>query len=233
MHHRSAASETAPLAESVAGAYDAIRTAIVSGRFPPGAHLTETSLASELRMSRTPVREALKRLAGEQLVDMVAGRGAYVADLRRGRLSEMLALRAVVEPYCMEVAAGRAGDRDLELWEEAAGAVASADGAAALDDAYVRFLRSACAAAKSDMLTAVVNIALATPVFSLLELDDRAAPARTAAAVVAAVRARDGALAAATHRALLLQLRAVALAREELRARELAAITPRRSIPLI
>jgi DNA-binding GntR family transcriptional regulator len=58
-----------------------LRTMLVEGRIPPGAKLNERELCDQLRVSRTPLREAIKLLAGEGLVDLLPNRGAIAVTL--------------------------------------------------------------------------------------------------------------------------------------------------------
>lgn len=60
---------------------ESIRQAIISGQFPPGMRLMELQLAEEMGVSRTPVREAIRKMELEGLVVMIPRRGAYVADI--------------------------------------------------------------------------------------------------------------------------------------------------------
>src|SRR3712207_7339442 len=62
-------------------AYERIRSLILSGEVPPAMKLGQVELAERFGISRTPVREALRRLAGEGLVEPLANRGFRVADL--------------------------------------------------------------------------------------------------------------------------------------------------------
>ena len=62
-------------------AYERIRGLVLSGELEPGARLGQVELAERFGISRTPVREALRRLAGEGLVDPLSNRGFRVADL--------------------------------------------------------------------------------------------------------------------------------------------------------
>ena len=71
------------MAAAVDKAYLAIRDGIVNGAFPPGSHLTAQSLASATAMSRTPVREAMRRLHAEGLIQFIPHRGAFVRQLDR------------------------------------------------------------------------------------------------------------------------------------------------------
>src|SRR5262249_61557595 len=74
-----------PLREDV---HAALRARIVEGQFPPGSRLQDVQLAGELGVSRTPIREALLRLAGEGLVESDPNRGFLVAPLRREEILE-------------------------------------------------------------------------------------------------------------------------------------------------
>ncbi|OLM17055.1 MULTISPECIES: GntR family transcriptional regulator [unclassified Pseudonocardia] len=87
-------------------AYEAVRAAILEGEFRPGDKLAESSLAQRLDLSRTPVREALRRLSLDGLVEIEANRGARVIRWDADDLGEVFALRAVLESH----AAGRAAE---------------------------------------------------------------------------------------------------------------------------
>ena len=93
-------------------AYHAIRELIVSLELAPGSVIDERELIERLEIGRTPVREALRRLAQERLVEVYPRRGMFVSgvDVREhARLSEV---RAVLEPEAARLAATRATDDD-------------------------------------------------------------------------------------------------------------------------
>ena len=77
----------------------ALRGAILSGVFAPSQQLLETQIANELGVSRAPVREALKTLREEGLVNYIAFRGSFVAEASVTVINEIEALRRVLEPY--------------------------------------------------------------------------------------------------------------------------------------
>ncbi len=79
-------------------ALEALRELILSGQLAPGSRLGEVELAERLGVSRTPVREALTRLAAEGLVEIVANRGARVATWTVAELEGVFDLRASLEP---------------------------------------------------------------------------------------------------------------------------------------
>jgi DNA-binding GntR family transcriptional regulator len=98
------------LSTASALAYKAIRSLILEGRFIPGERLKEEELTDICGVSRTPVREALRRLALEGLVVLTPHQGAQVTEIGETELQEIYALRAMIESQ----AAGRAAER-LEL----------------------------------------------------------------------------------------------------------------------
>lgn len=92
----------------------AIRKAIIDSSFPPGTRLIEGDLAESLKVSRGPVREALRRLEQEGLVRIVPARGTFVATVAEEDIAEIYGLRAALETYAAGQAACGADLRDLE-----------------------------------------------------------------------------------------------------------------------
>jgi DNA-binding GntR family transcriptional regulator len=92
------------LADQVA---DALRDAILEGRYPPGTRLVERTIAAELGVSHIPVREALSRLADEGLTERTPRRGSRVATLSVRELDELSTLRTVLEQFVV----ARVGER--------------------------------------------------------------------------------------------------------------------------
>ena len=91
--------ETVEQAPSLAErAYLAIRDLIVSLRLPPGALINERRLIESLGIGRTPVREALRRLAQEQLVEVFPRRGMFVTKVDVRDLARISEVRAALEP---------------------------------------------------------------------------------------------------------------------------------------
>jgi DNA-binding GntR family transcriptional regulator len=88
-------------------AYIAIRDRIDDGRLARGTRLHQEDLAGELGVSRTPVREALRRLAAEGRVELLTNRGARVADIDLGSMPEPYEARLVLEPGAAALAARR------------------------------------------------------------------------------------------------------------------------------
>ena len=84
-----------------------LRTMLVEGRIAPGAKLNERELAEALRISRTPLREAIKMLASEGLVDLLPNRGAVAVKLTEADVMHSFELLAELEGLAGELAAAR------------------------------------------------------------------------------------------------------------------------------
>lgn len=97
-------------------AYSEIRSLILSGDVKPGAPLREEQLAELCGVSRTPVRDALRRLEAELYVVRSETKRAFVADWSRADVEDMFALRAMLEAHAASRAAARMSpDRLAEL----------------------------------------------------------------------------------------------------------------------
>ena len=92
-----------------------IRDMIVEGELAPGARVPERQLCERFAISRTPLREALKVLASEGLVQLLPNRGARVAALSVADVEELFEVLAGLESLAGELAAGRIAKRDLTL----------------------------------------------------------------------------------------------------------------------
>src|SRR3712207_9050697 len=94
-------------------AYARLRGLVLSGQLAPVDVLPQASLARAIVMSTTPLREALRRLKQEGLVELDAHRDARVAPLDAGAAGEMLELRQELDPLPASLAAQRRTDDDL------------------------------------------------------------------------------------------------------------------------
>lgn len=95
-------------------AVDRLREQIVQGRLLPGARLNERELCERLGISRTPLREAIKLLATEGLVQLLPNRGAVVSNIDPARIAETLTVMGALEALAGELACGRADDAAIE-----------------------------------------------------------------------------------------------------------------------
>jgi DNA-binding GntR family transcriptional regulator len=94
-------------------AYRRIRSLVLEGEILPGARLGQAELAERLGISRTPVREALRRLTGEGLAEFLPNRGFRAAELGLEGVRRRLEVRLLLEPGIARLAAERRTDEDL------------------------------------------------------------------------------------------------------------------------
>ncbi len=99
-------------------AYAEIRRRILSGELSADAPLSEYQLADELGLSRTPVREAVKRLESEGLLQSIPNRGTFVAELTARDISEIYQVREQLEGFAARIAAERMPAEDIKKLEE-------------------------------------------------------------------------------------------------------------------
>jgi DNA-binding GntR family transcriptional regulator len=92
---------------------DDLRVAIVNGVFPPGHKLVHEELAARFGVSRIPLREAIRTLVGEGLVQSVPGRGTFVTELDIAEIDEIYDLRKLVEPSFAEHVVQRCSRADI------------------------------------------------------------------------------------------------------------------------
>lgn len=99
-------------------AYARILDCIVSLEMPPGSVVNEARLREELSIGRTPIREALQRLARENLVRSVPHRGTFVTDVNITDLARITEVRVVLEAHAARLAAEKLHTTDREVIEE-------------------------------------------------------------------------------------------------------------------
>ena len=101
-----------PRSGSADRVYDTVRQGILDGTYAQGARLGEADLADSLGVSRTPVREALRRLGSEGLLATLPNKGARVRTWTAGELGDIFDLRALLEGHAAARAATRVTDAD-------------------------------------------------------------------------------------------------------------------------
>ncbi len=99
--------------------FKTLRQAILTGDLKPGERLMEIHLANKLGVSRTPIREAIRKLELEGLVTMVPRRGAQVAQITEKSLSDVLEVRRALDEMAVELACLRITDEEKEKLKEA------------------------------------------------------------------------------------------------------------------
>jgi DNA-binding GntR family transcriptional regulator len=184
-------------------AYHEIRALIVSLELAPGAVIDERELIERLEIGRTPVREALRRLAHERLVEVYPRRGMFVTGVDVRELARLSEVRELLEPEAARLAAERATDVDRA--ELGALLVELDAGRSELMDLDERIHRAVYRAAHNDLLEATLEqyYVLALRIWSIAldrahELEEAVAEHR---ALLEAIQAGDGDRAADTMRA--------------------------------
>jgi len=187
-------------------AYQAIRELIVSLELAPGAVIDEPELMERLGIGRTPVREGLRRLAHERLVEVYPRRGMFVTGVDVRELARLSEVRAVLEPEAARLAAERATDLDrtaiAELLDELGAGGRNDRELMELDE---RIHGAVYRAAHNDLLEATLGqyYVLALRIWSMAldrqeELEEAVDAHRT---LLEAIRDGDGERAAETMRA--------------------------------
>ena len=194
-------------AESLAEkAYVAIRRLIVTLELGPGSVINERELVEQLGIGRTPVREALRRLAQEGLVEVYPRRGMFVTVVDVRKLALVSEVRAALEPEAARLAAERATDAERaelkELLDELDAGGADDHALMALDE---RIHRAVYRCARNDLLATTLEqyYVLALRIWTIAldrqhELNDAVQGHR---ALLEAIHDGDGERAAATMRA--------------------------------
>jgi len=136
---------------------DRLRVEILSGALSPGTRLQQAKVATRMRTSTTPVREAFRELAVEGLVDLDPHRGVIVHEPSKSELLEVYEMRSVLEPICMTKTVERISDREIA----AAAALCQQMEREKEPGAWVilnsRFHSVLVASARSPLLVATVN----------------------------------------------------------------------------
>lgn len=94
--------------------FNTLRQAILRGELKPGERLMEIQLANKLGVSRTPIREAIRKLELEGLVLMIPRKGAEVAEITEKNLMDVLEVRKALEELAVELACDRISEEQIE-----------------------------------------------------------------------------------------------------------------------
>jgi DNA-binding GntR family transcriptional regulator len=210
-----------PVARAAEEAQATLRAAILSGEIAPGARLGEVELAEQLGVSRTPVREALRRLAADGLVEVLPNRGARVAQWTPADLDEIYELRALLESHGASRAATRIDAAEVDVLAKLCddmeacvrrGRKRDLDHITALNaEFHQRILDSAGSPRLTALVPTVVQVPLVARTFHLYSPDALARSLGHHRELVAAMRAADPAWAGSVMRSHVLAARAVLL----------------------
>lgn len=99
-------------------AFNRVRDAIITGQFPPGTRLIERELCEAMGVSRTSIREVLRRLEAEKLIEVGPRKGPIVARVTKAQAQEIYDIRAYLEGLLMRRFVEKASDRDIAMLEE-------------------------------------------------------------------------------------------------------------------
>jgi DNA-binding GntR family transcriptional regulator len=196
-------------------AVDQLRERILGGEYGPGERLGEVELAEKLGVSRTPVREALRRLSAEGLVDITTNKGARVVEYPPQDLDHIFQIRAHVEGLAARAAATTASAADIDRLDHIATVLKAHSEAGRLEEVYrlnAEYHSTLNGLAGTSVVTATVGQLIhASVLLRTLHSFDEAARRRSVnhhLEIVAALRARDGDWAEAVMHAHLLSARA-------------------------
>jgi DNA-binding GntR family transcriptional regulator len=196
-------------------AYERIKDALQHADLEPGQALSETRISQILGISRTPVREALRQLAQEGLVQVIPGRAITVAAPTARSILDVVHLRALLEPELVRLATESASQSDLQMLDEAVQRMektcAGGDqtGWSRADTDFHELLGTLC---PNELLGEIV-VQMRNRAHYLANIDSQTNPARLAACtaehrqIVEAMLDRDGESAAVAMRTHIEQLR--------------------------
>jgi len=200
--------------DAVEAAYQTIRARIIDGSYASGQHLSGERLAEAVGVSRTPVREALRRLHAEGLVRVVPNQGAYVTGWTSADIDQMFGLRTVLESYAAELATARLTEAQIDriaiLADETYSlAMERPEGfrqavAAANSELHLIIVNAAAHARLASMIASVVELPLVMRTLRVYSQDDLLRSAGHHRELALAFRARDANWAAAVMRSHLL-----------------------------
>ncbi|MEO9825840.1 MAG: GntR family transcriptional regulator [Paracoccaceae bacterium] len=189
-------------------AYHRLLSAIQEGAFQPGDRLRETDLAERFDLSRTPVREALRKLEADGIVEHKARIGAVIRSLSHSEVVELYEMRLVLERTAAELAAAHAVAAEIDEMEDLNAAISEAknnpEKAASINQSFHRCIYLA---ARNRFLVesarALNNALMLLGPTTLADSDRIKIVCRQHSDIIEAIRARDGEAAGASAEAHL------------------------------
>lgn len=188
------------MAEAVDSAYRAIRDGILAREFPQGSHITARQLAEATGLSRTPVREAMRRLDAEGLIKLIPNRGAFVARWSEDEINHIYELRVLLESFAAQTAADRISEEERDHLGELADEMSrlveqrpiDVDAIAEVNNRFHKGLLEACGNTRlRDLLGTITEVPLQLSTFRRYSVDELRRSAAQHAELVAALHARD------------------------------------------
>ncbi|QIE56613.1 GntR family transcriptional regulator [Pikeienuella piscinae] len=182
-------------------AYNTLRKLLIEGTYPPGAHLREESVANRLGVSRTPVREAVRKLAAEGWLEIIQNQGAFVRKWSAEDIEEVLSLRAMLEGHAAGRAAQNATEAQIRALREICGRALAllpcADGpavaeVAALNSRFHGLVIGASGQIRTaEILATLIELPITLRYFQHLEPDDMMRSVQEHHTLVEAIAQRD------------------------------------------
>jgi DNA-binding GntR family transcriptional regulator len=204
------------MAEAIDKAYRTIREGILRGTYPQGSHITAQDLAHASGLSRTPIREAMRRLHAEGLVQIIPNRGAFVTSWSQAEIESMYELRVLLESFAAENAARNVTAEQIEILRTLAKDMRRAvrrspaplDRIAELNDRFHKTILDAAANRRlGDLLGSIVEMPLVLSTFRHYTPEELQRSADQHTELVAAIERRDPAWARAVMAAHILSAR--------------------------
>lgn len=168
------------MAKAVDVAYRAIREGILSGQYAQGSHITAQQLAGASGLSRTPVREAMRRLHSEGLIRFIPNRGAFVSSWTEDEIQQVYELRILLESFAAQEAAKRVSQEQvdrlrtlaIEMRDFVTEEVVDFTAVARVNDEFHKLVLEACGNVRlRDLLAAIVEVPLQLNTFRRYSLE--------------------------------------------------------------
>jgi len=190
------------MTKAVERAYEQIRQRILSGKYAAGLHLTEEMLTEDIDVSRTPIREALRRLNTEHIVKFIPNHGTFVSTWSHDDVNDIFHLRTLLEGYSALRAATRISEDSISKLEQCASELETLSKNRTPDQHHVmieinhRFHTIIMEAANSDRILRMLSWLVEIPmILKTLEMYDDADIARSNyqhRELIDALKAKDG-----------------------------------------
>ncbi len=197
--HRQSASETVGKKSLGDLAYSEIKRRIINLDFRPGDYLNEASICAKLGMTRSPVHQAMQRLMHEGLVRVIPRKGVFVQPVTFDEVADVIDVRFLNEPYCVERATEAATTAELQEMTRILGGAASMivardiEGLMNLDRAFHRAIaRAARNVVLADLLSTLHDRSLRFWFISLSDTDHMRQVQEEHLRILDAMERRDG-----------------------------------------
>lgn len=198
--------------------YAIIKQRILNGQYPPGSYVREATIGHELELSRTPIREALRRLVSDGWVEVIPHHGAQVVAWTQRDVEEVFELRVLLEPQVVRRAASRIDAARLDSLSELAthmerlcerGDDAAIDEIAILNNRYhAELIAAADSPRLQRLLEAIVQVPVSRRSFHHYTREELSGSMQHHREIIRALTAGDGEWAASVMRAHILAARA-------------------------